>query len=140
MHDDYKRLETPAGTHLDRCPVCGHDPEVWQYSTAPDEPTSKVICCSMGDPFGPQDTVALSGCLLYMPPNAFYQPTIRQAARYWNDYAKALETLRRAKHWETARVLRNDAPVTLGDGHPGDPNGTATDGVPVTDKEQSNAG
>jgi hypothetical protein len=107
-HDDYKRLETPADTHLEHCPVCGHAAELWQYSASDDGPTNKLICCTRGDAFGPQEGEAMGGCLLYLPPQPFYRATIREAARYWNDYAKALEKLRRAKHWETARVLRSN--------------------------------
>ena len=51
----------------------------------------------------------MGGCLLYLPPQPFYRATIREAVRYWNDYAKALEKLRRAKHWETAKVLRGQS-------------------------------
>ncbi len=109
-HDDFKRLESPAGTHLEYCPVCGHDAELWQYSAAYYGPTNKLICCSRGDAFGPQEGEAMGGCLLYLPPQPFYRATIREAVRYWNDYAKALEKLRRAKHWETAQVLRTPAP------------------------------
>ncbi len=105
-HDDYKALTTPDGTRLDACPVCGHPAELWQYSTSTDGPTTKLVCCTRGDPFGPQEGQAMGGCLLYLPPQPFYQATIREAVRYWNDYARALVKLRTAKHWETAKVLR----------------------------------
>jgi hypothetical protein len=107
-HEDYKRLETPAGSAIENCPVCGCQAELWQYSAADDGPTNKLVCCTRSDPFGPQDGIIMAGCLLYLPPQAFYMATSREAIRYWNDYAKALEKLRRAEHWKTARVLREN--------------------------------
>lgn len=104
MHDDYKKLElsqiastTPdGGPVLERCPVCGSDAELWQYSTSPTAPRQLVVMCSHGDPIGPQDGIRNEGCLLYMPPEGFYQERIATAVRYWNDFAKALTALRAA--------------------------------------------
>ena len=28
----YKKAELPAGAHVEPCPVCGADAELWQYS------------------------------------------------------------------------------------------------------------
>lgn len=109
-HDDYKRLEIPDKVTLQVCPVCGSAAELWQYSEANDGPTSKLVMCSMGDAFGPQDGLTNEGCLLYMPPNQFYRGRIAEAVKYWNDYATALNKIRRANNWKTAQVLREVKP------------------------------
>jgi hypothetical protein len=105
-HDDYKRLELPAGAALLPCPVCAADAELWQYSEADNGPTSKVGMCSRGEAFGPQSGIKNEGCLLYMPPDDFYRPTAREAVRFWNDYASALMKIQRAGRWARANVLR----------------------------------
>jgi hypothetical protein len=53
------------------------------------------------------DGVVNEGCLLYLPPRGFYQATIREDIKYWNEYAKALIVQRRARNWQTAKVLRS---------------------------------
>lgn len=106
-HDDYKKLDTPAG--LEPCPCCGSDAELWQYSVSETAPTNKVVCCSMGDPIGPQNGVVWAGCPLYMPPNDFYQATAREASKFWNEFAKAITALGRANRWKRAQVLRSAA-------------------------------
>ena len=118
-HDDYKRLELPAGTHLYPCPVCQADAELWQYSESETTATTKAVCCGRGEAFGPQTGIVNEGCLLYMPPGDFYRATIKDAVKYWNDYAVALGRIRRANGWKRAKVLRadNGGPVERED-HP----------------------
>jgi hypothetical protein len=94
MHDDYKPLDTPDGVTLHRCPVCSSEAALWQYSTSPTNPTTKSVMCTNGDKIGPQDGIKNEGCLLYMPPDNFYRATIRDAVRYWNEFAAALTALR----------------------------------------------
>lgn len=105
-HDDYKRLDLPAGVTVTDCPVCGSLAELWQYSTSETAPTSKAVMCSRGEAFGPQDGIANAGCLLYMPPHEFYKATIREAVRYWNEYAGALMKIQRSERWSRSSVLR----------------------------------
>ena len=105
-HDDYRQLEIPAGVTLHECPVCGADAELWQYSKSETAPTNKVVMCSNGDKFGPQDGIANEGCLLFMPPEDFYKATIREAVKYWHDYAKALMAIQRANRWKRHSALR----------------------------------
>lgn len=93
-YDCYKKIELTAAYRLQNCPVCQSKAELWQFSESADAPISKVVMCSHGDAFGPQDGITNEGCLLYMPPEAFYQGRIPDAVRYWNDYAKALRKLR----------------------------------------------
>lgn len=98
-HDgEYKPTESKI--HLEPCPVCGSGAEVWRYSEGADAPSSLTAMCSNGTKFGPQDGLVNEGCLLYLPPDCFYRGTIREAAKYWNEYAIALTDLREsnAKH------------------------------------------
>jgi len=94
VNHEYLMLDTPAGTSLEACPVCGSDAVGYQYQK---------------EAFGPQIAAPTEGCLLYMPPDDFYRATIREATKYWNEYAKSLEAFRRKKHWETAQVMREAA-------------------------------
>lgn len=114
MHDDYKPLDTPEGLEL--CPCCGGTPELWQYSTAPDAPATKVVMCKTNEPIGPQDGLTNEGCPLYMPPDHHYRATIREAIKYWNDFAKALTALQRKNRWEHAQVLRATPAAPSGEG------------------------
>lgn len=107
MHDDYKPLETPAG--VERCPVCGAEAQLWQYSEDANSPVKRLVMCSHGDKIGPQNGLIHEGCLLYMPGNEFYRETARDAVRFWNEFAKALNALRRANNWKHARPMRDDA-------------------------------
>lgn len=105
-YDMYKKLDMPEGVSLLPCPCCGSDAELWRYSIAEDAPSTPVAMCTNGERFGPQDSIANDGCPLYMPPDNFYRATIREAVKYWNDYAKALGVLQRKNRWKTANVLR----------------------------------
>lgn len=94
MHDCFKSIETPIGTTLATCPVCASEAGLWRYSDSPNDPTETLVMCSNGAAFGPQTGIQYQGCLLYMPPPEFYRDTIREAVKYWNGYAKALNELR----------------------------------------------
>jgi hypothetical protein len=104
MHDDYKQLDLSqiamippnGGPVLEPCPVCGSEAQLWQYSESDTAPRKLLGMCSHGEPIGPQDGLTNEGCLLYMPPNQFYRETIRDAVRYWNEFAKALTAMRAA--------------------------------------------
>jgi hypothetical protein len=107
MRDCYRKIETPADKHLEACVVCGAAGELWRYSEADDAPTTTAVMCSNGEAFGPQSGVVNEGCLLNMPPNEFYRDTIRDAVRFWNEYAKALGAQRRKRNWTTSQVMRD---------------------------------
>lgn len=103
MHDDYKPLDLsqfvtapPNGRVLEPCPVCGNEAGLWQYSESETSPRKLLAMCSHGEKIGPQDGIKNEGCLLYMPPDQFYRETIRDAVRYWNEFAKALTAMRAA--------------------------------------------
>ncbi len=43
----YKPGELPAGTHVEPCPVCGADAQLWQYSADfKAGPIEKVLMCT----------------------------------------------------------------------------------------------
>lgn len=107
-HDDYKRIDLQPGQHLEPCPVCAADAGLWQHSDSDTSPVRRVVMCTNGESFGPQDGIVNEGCLLYMPPPQFYKPTGRQAMAYWNEYAKALTEQARARRWTRAKVLRSE--------------------------------
>lgn len=108
VFDNYTRL-TDASHALEPCAVCGSGAELWQFQATKDGPASKVVCCSLREPFGPQDGIVNEGCLLYMPPDGFYKATIREAVRYWNEYQKTLARERRKRDWQRCSVLREAA-------------------------------
>lgn len=93
MHDDYKPLDHDPDK-IERCPVCGSQAKLWQYSTSPTAPRQLVVMCEHSEAIGPQDGIRNEGCLLYMPPESFYQARIADAVRYWNEFARALVALR----------------------------------------------
>ena len=48
----YKKAELPAGAHVEPCPVCGADAELWQYSKDfKNGPIDKVVMCANGERF-----------------------------------------------------------------------------------------
>lgn len=108
MNEQYTQLEWPTVVALEACPCCGSTPELWQYITEAGD-AQKVVMCPNSEPIGPQDGIADEGCLLYMPPNGFYRATIREALKYWNEFAKALMVQQRKNRWATHQVLRDAA-------------------------------
>lgn len=111
-HDEFKKIDTPDGTHLEHCPVCASPAELWRRSDSPSSPIETAVCCGNGNPIGPQDGIANEGCLLFMPPDNFYRPTMRDAVKYWNEYAKAVSAQQRANRWAAAQVLRGEAAMS----------------------------
>ena len=107
VYEMYKQIDTPQGVSLLPCPCCGMDAKLWRYAKSETDSSTPVVMCENGDKLGPQDGHANEGCLLYMPPDNFYRATIREAVRYWNEYADALMTMQRKNRWKTACVLRN---------------------------------
>jgi hypothetical protein len=107
-HEMYRRMvPQPAGT-LEPCPVCGSKAVVLEFSEEPTDPVQRVVMCENGERFGPQDGIRNDGCLLYMPPEQFYHGRGADAARYWNEYAKALTAQRRKRSWERHSALREE--------------------------------
>ena len=108
-HEMYKPLALPD-TPLEPCPVCASSAELWQFSKTIDGPATKVVMCSHNEKIVPQDGSVNEGCPLFMPDDDHYRATIREAVKYWNDYAKALGSLQRANRWNIAQVLRGAKP------------------------------
>lgn len=106
-HDQFTKLERPAG-HIEHCPCCGSDVELWQFQRAEGGPATKAICCANGEAFGPQTGMDMGGCPLYMPNDDHYKATIREAVKYWNDYAVALQGIQRAWRRHRAKALRKN--------------------------------
>lgn len=107
----YKKADFVVKTPIEPCPVCGADAELWQYSEDfKNGPIDKVMMCSNGERFGPQDGAVNEGCLLYMPPRDFYFGRIVEAVKFWNEYAKALNAQRRGRNLARAQVLREVTP------------------------------
>lgn len=103
----YKKAELPSNAQVAPCPVCGADAELWQYSKDfKNGPIDKVVMCANGKKFGPQDGLMAEGCLLYMPPQDFYRGRVSEAVKYWNEYAKALNSQRIGRNRKRAQVLR----------------------------------
>lgn len=95
-HDTYKLwFPQPEPGTVKPCPICGSGTEVWQYADNPGAQLLRVVMCTRGDRFGPQIRESLmGGCLLYMPPQEFYQATTKEAVRFWNEYAEAVAAQR----------------------------------------------
>ena len=96
--EEYKAAEFPAGVHVECCPVCGSLAELWMHSTDfANGPIAKAVMCSMGNEIKPRDGIVNSGCLLYMPPDDFYRPTVKEAIAYWNEFAASILAVRKEK-------------------------------------------
>ena len=90
----YVKIEPANALPIRPCPVCGSAGELWQYENRANATFQKAVMCTNGDAIGPQDGEFNVGCLLYMPPDQFYQSRIIEAVNYWNEYAEALQALR----------------------------------------------
>lgn len=106
MRDNFKQLDLPS-TPLEICPCCGSAAELWQYAEDEHAPTTKLVCCSNGDPIGPQEMGVGSGCVLYMPPNSHYCATQREAVKFWNEFAIAMCAMQRKNRWALHKVTRD---------------------------------
>lgn len=93
-HAEFKPLPIPDESHLEPCPVCGSDAELWQHSESVESRTRKFVRCTNYDGFGPQDLDVFQGYLLSLPPHEFYNATVHEAVQYWNAYAVALTARR----------------------------------------------
>jgi hypothetical protein len=91
-HEEFNHVETPEGTTLEPCPLCGSPAEIWRHSEDLDSPTRTAVMCGNSDPISP----GLDGCVLYMVPQTFYHGRMADAVKYWNEYAFAIQMRRNA--------------------------------------------
>jgi hypothetical protein len=70
---------------------------MWRYSEKPTDIIQHVAMCSHNEKIGSRDGLVNEGCLLSMPPDDFYKPTIREASSYWNDFAAGVLALRKER-------------------------------------------
>lgn len=97
-HGEYKKGETPKCA-IEPCPVCGSDAELWLFSDDFENgPINKLMMCTNGEKFGPQEGFMNEGCLLYMPPDEFHHGRAADAVKFWNEYARALVEQRRSRN------------------------------------------
>lgn len=89
----FTKLATqPEG--MSECPCCGSKEELWQFIDEDCQSAYRLVACPNSKPIGPQSGLATVGCLLYLPPQDFYRPTVREAVKYWNEFATALKAQR----------------------------------------------
>jgi len=82
MRMDYKQVAYCAKP-LHPCGFCSAEAKMWQY-TDDEGVVTFVVMCSLTEAESPTG----DDCPLVMPPNTFYAPTRREAAYYWNEWAK----------------------------------------------------
>ena len=90
--DEYSRVSHSRVPTLVACPLCGAPAEMWRHQPADSAPRLTAMCSNPAD-F--EDGID-GGCLLFVP-TRFYAATIREAARYWNDYAQWISAQREAR-------------------------------------------
>lgn len=103
---EFHAIDTPAGTILEPCPVCASAAALWRRSEDPSGRTHVAACCTHAQAIGPQDAALMEGCPMYFPGEEFYRNRIADAAKFWNEFAKATGALQRKNRWERAQVLR----------------------------------
>lgn len=82
MRMNYKQVPYHAKPLLP-CGFCTADAAMWQY-TSDEGVVTFVVMCSLTEDESPTG----DDCPLVMPPNTFYAATRREAAKYWNEWAK----------------------------------------------------
>ena len=102
---EYKKGETPKCA-IEPCPVCGSDAELWLFSDDFENgPINKLMMCTNGEKFGPQEGFMNEGCLLYMPPDEFHRSRAADAVKFWNEYARALVVQRNGRRAVVAEIV-----------------------------------
>jgi len=94
-HEEYVKAVLPDGSpDILNCPCCASKANLFQFSETPTSPSSRVVMCSYSFGIGAQESAVNEGCLLYLPPEDFYQATAKAAIAYWNNFAAGLVNLR----------------------------------------------
>lgn len=81
----YTKVDASRVPTLSPCPVCGSPAEMYRYQAEQDGPTTLAGMCSNSEDY---EADSESRCPFNLPPNHFYAATIKEAAKYWNGYAK----------------------------------------------------
>ena len=118
MKEDFDQQDIPTGVTLEPCPLCASDAQIWKRTTVTRSGDTQIhpfVCCSHGEPIGPQFNDITSGCPMFMPPEDFYRMRIADAVKQWNSFAKAATALQRKNRWSRAKVLRDGLPAEEGD-------------------------
>ena len=114
---EYKKGEIPKCA-IEPCPVCGSEAELWLFSDDFENgPINKLMACTNGEKFGPQEGFMNEGCLLYMPPDEFHRHRAADAVKFWNEYARAL-VAQRTKRNEGSFEMRRRLYKALEDCQP----------------------
>ena len=92
-HEDYRKAASPIP--LEPCPICGATPQLFDFSESFTAPQTHVVNCTTYEQIGCRDGLIYNGCLLYNAPDDFHRPTRRQAAEYWNAFARQLVAVRK---------------------------------------------
>jgi hypothetical protein len=91
---EYK--QQPFHEPLSPCGFCGAAASMWQFMDKDTDQVSFVVMCSLTE----QESPTGDDCPLCMPPNTFYAPRKKEAAKYWNEWAKFGNSNRRATQGE----------------------------------------
>lgn len=109
---EYKKGEIPKCA-IEPCPVCGADAELWLFSDDFENgPINKLMMCTNGEKFGPQEGFMNEGCLLYMPPDEFHRHRAADAVKFWNEYARALVAQRDGRRPVVAEIVTQSGSVS----------------------------
>lgn len=85
MSGEFKPVPVPAGVILLPCPFCGSPAELNEFIDI--GATSKLVSCSNGGEFEDDE------CVMYLPSNAAYKATKREAIAVWNTRAPGMGEL-----------------------------------------------
>jgi|GEM_PF-2300969 len=78
MKEEFKKIGDETHYHMERCPFCGNQAELWEHQLN-ESAYRKVVMCSNGG-----DGLNDEGCPMYMPPEGFYRATKTDALNAWN--------------------------------------------------------
>lgn len=94
MDNDYQLWVGDLTVQPMPCPCCGSASAVWQYIDKPGDPVQRVVMCDGPEYEDERLGLMLDKCPLYMPPNAMYRPTAREAVAIWNCYGSMIVATR----------------------------------------------
>lgn len=75
-NEEFNKLDIEVAMN---CPLCGEKAELWERVRW--DIATKAVMCSNGEGYAGLET-----CLLYLPPEPFYQATKREALKFWESF------------------------------------------------------